>query len=109
MTETQGRTSPDLQERENQLNFERELSELLNRYSKEHDSDTPDYLLSEYLVKTLDALNVAIKARQAWFHGHLDADALADELEREVMGQGTIADAWDKCELIVSRLREVGR
>lgn len=44
-----------------------------------------------------------------WNTRHLDADALADELEREVMGQGTIRDAWDKCEVIVARLREVGQ
>ncbi len=115
MTETQGRTSPDLQEPEKQLSFERELSELLNRYSKENDSDTPDYLLSEYLVKTLDALNAAIKARQVWNTRHLDAAALADELEREVIniswldGRNPATRMLLAGKKIVARLREVGR
>lgn len=49
--------------------FEKELQSLINRHSKENDSDTPDYLLAEYLVKCMDNYALIIKKRDAWF-GH---------------------------------------
>ena len=33
--------------------FKKELCELLNKYSKENESDTPDFILAEYLIGSL--------------------------------------------------------
>lgn len=49
--------------------FERELSALLNRYSVESDSDTPDFILARYLNDCLNAFNLATNKRNAWY-GH---------------------------------------
>lgn len=47
--------------------FRQELTSLLNRYSKESDSNTPDYILAEYLIDCLNHYNSAIIKREHWF------------------------------------------
>lgn len=50
--------------------FERELSQLLNRHNKENDANTPDFVLAEYLKRCLDNFNAAVKARDDWYGIH---------------------------------------
>jgi hypothetical protein len=45
--------------------FQQELSSLLNRYSKENASDTPDFVLAEYLVHCLKAFDYAVRYRES--------------------------------------------
>ena len=47
--------------------FEHELGELINRYSEENGSNTPDYILASYLVSCLENFNKASRAREKWF------------------------------------------
>lgn len=44
-----------------------ELRAVLNRHSVENASDTPDYLLAEYVSGCLDVYARTVKARDAWF------------------------------------------
>lgn len=46
--------------------FRKELESLINRHSKENGSNTPDFILAEYLSSCLEAFDRAVKARQAW-------------------------------------------
>lgn len=48
-------------------NFEKELESLINRYSKENDSDTPDFILAKYLNACLDNFSTAINDREKWY------------------------------------------
>ena len=52
--------------RDNSLEFERELRGLLNRYSMENRSDTPDFVLARYMVQCLHAYENATSNRRAW-------------------------------------------
>ena len=47
--------------------FELQLAALLNRYSMENASNTPDYILACYLQSCLDAFAVAIQQRETWY------------------------------------------
>ena len=47
--------------------FEEEIRSAINRSSKENDSNTPDYILSEYLLTCLDAFNEATQRREAYY------------------------------------------
>lgn len=49
-------------------NFRDELTSLLNRYSIENESDTPDFLLAEYLLGCLEVFNKASRDRDR-YHG----------------------------------------
>ncbi len=50
------------------MDFHTELTALLNRYSKENDSDTPDWVLANYLIGCLQEWGDAMAAREKW-HG----------------------------------------
>lgn len=47
--------------------FTTELRQLINRYSKENGSHTPDFLLAEYLAACLTAYESVITQRDKWF------------------------------------------
>lgn len=44
-----------------------DLESLLNRHSQENASNTPDFLLAEYLLDCLRAFNKVANAREAWY------------------------------------------
>lgn len=48
--------------------FERELRFLINNHSQENASNTPDYILAQYLAACLAAWNRAVQQRETW-HG----------------------------------------
>lgn len=47
--------------------FRRELTDAINRHSRENRSDTPDFILAEYLARCLDAFDLATRDRVHWF------------------------------------------
>lgn len=47
--------------------FERDLTALINRYSMENGSDTPDFILAEYMNYCLMAFNQAVMRREEWY------------------------------------------
>jgi len=47
--------------------FKRELQSLINSYSMENGSNTPDWILAEYLQKCLDAFDEAVRLREKWY------------------------------------------
>jgi hypothetical protein len=48
-------------------NLHRELSALLNSYSVENRSDTPDFVLATFMLQCLSAFNVATRMRTNWY------------------------------------------
>jgi hypothetical protein len=49
------------------VEFEQELQHLINKYSLENGSNTPDFLLAQYLTTCLAAWNEAIELREKWY------------------------------------------
>jgi hypothetical protein len=47
--------------------FEKELSNLINRYNQENASDTPDFILAQYLLGCLETFSETTKARDLWY------------------------------------------
>jgi hypothetical protein len=45
--------------------FKKDLESLIYTYCMETDSDTPDYILAEYMASCLKAFNKATQARDA--------------------------------------------
>lgn len=46
------------------MNLEREIASALNRASAENASNTPDYILAQYLLGCLAAFNTAVQQRE---------------------------------------------
>lgn len=47
--------------------FRRDLTGLINLYSLENRSSTPDFILAEYLVNCLAAFDKAEEAKSKWY------------------------------------------
>jgi hypothetical protein len=47
--------------------FQKELRQLINRFCKESASNTPDYILAEYLCSCLDVFSTTVRAREQWY------------------------------------------
>ena len=48
-------------------NFEKDLGSLINSYSLENGSNTPDFILAEFMVKCFAAFEQASNARVKWY------------------------------------------
>lgn len=48
-----------------------EIASVLNRHCRENKSNTPDWILAEYLLLCLDAFDSAVNARASWY-GRMD-------------------------------------
>jgi hypothetical protein len=57
--------------KENCDGFKKELNDLINRWSMENGSDTPDFILVAYLYDCLMAYDKAVNARQKWYRKEL--------------------------------------
>jgi len=47
--------------------FRKELAAAINKHSKENGSNTPDFLLAEYLEKCLESFDTIITKRELWY------------------------------------------
>ena len=47
--------------------FEKELEHLLNRHSQDNVSNTPDFILAQYLLTCLAAWNTGVRQREMWY------------------------------------------
>ena len=47
--------------------FEQELTSLINKYSMENGSNTPDFILANYLQDCLRIFNVTVQQRENWY------------------------------------------
>jgi hypothetical protein len=51
----------------NRTGFKVDLKTLINRYSKEGGSDTPDFILADYMDDCLEAYDRAVTRRTEWY------------------------------------------
>lgn len=49
------------------MTFEQALTNLINGYSIENGSDTPDFILAAYIAQSLAAFNHAVNDREQWY------------------------------------------
>lgn len=50
-----------------QNDLRKKVELVINSVSAENGSDTPDFILAEYLTDCLDAYNKAVVAREKWY------------------------------------------
>lgn len=49
--------------------FVEKLAKLINEFSLENGSDTPDFILADYLADCLVSFNVTLQERKKWYGG----------------------------------------
>ena len=52
---------------QHQQTFESQLRALLNTWSKENSSNTPDFVLCQFMARSLEAFDGAVNARDRWY------------------------------------------
>lgn len=55
-------------EKNKKSEFRKSIEGLINRNSLENESDTPDFILAEYLVDCLIAFDKAVNKREKWYN-----------------------------------------
>ena len=70
--------------------LEKKLTALLNSESREDDSNTPDFILSELMVNCLDAFELVSNKREVWFGVELDILNNWDELITKALGEASM-------------------
>jgi hypothetical protein len=48
------------------IKFQKELTKLINKYSLENKSNTPDFILASYLVGCLRNFEISVQKRTGW-------------------------------------------
>lgn len=51
----------------NKEDFRARLENLINCFSLENGSDTPDFVLAQYLLDCLQSYDTALQAREEWY------------------------------------------
>lgn len=61
-----------VEERQDYQEIVRDIAQVVNKYSLEQESQTPDYILAEYMLKSLSDLNRLMRDRDYWYYGSVD-------------------------------------
>ena len=61
-----------VEERQDYQEIVRDIARVVNMYSLEQESQTPDYILAEYMLKSLSDLNRLMRDRDYWYYGSVD-------------------------------------
>lgn len=73
--------------------LEKKLSDLINCQCRENDSNTPDFLLAEFMMACLDAFELVSNKREVWFGVKLDILNDWQELITTAIGEASMC--WD--------------
>jgi hypothetical protein len=71
--------------------LQKDLAEVLNYYSAENGSDTPDFILAKFLVQCLAAFNETSRARETWYGKALRIGGVTDIAQPDPPPQTTEA------------------
>ena len=70
--------------------LEKQLSDLINCVSREQDSNTPDFLLAEFMVRCLEVFELTSNKREVWYGVELDILNNWEELIMTAMGEASM-------------------
>jgi hypothetical protein len=54
-------------EDEQPTEFERDIAAVINKHSRENESNTPDFILARFVVRSLESFEAASLRREKWF------------------------------------------
>lgn len=71
--------------------FQSRLKGTINTFSKENGSDTPDFILAQFLVDCLTVFDKAVKKRSGWYTSTSVIEASCVQTDGEIADDGHIA------------------
>ncbi len=76
--------------KQHRVEFYTELEKLINRLSIENKSNTPDFILAEFMTHCLTAFETTSLRREAWFGVSLDIARRWDEKIMQSIGEASM-------------------
>ena len=70
--------------------FRKELEHLINRHCMENGSDTPDFMLADYLSDCLVAFDKAVRIRDDWYGNKGLSKQIGFEVLSDARGSGCV-------------------
>lgn len=70
--------------------LEKKLSDLINCECRENDSNTPDFILSEFMIACLEAFELTNNKREVWYGVELDILNNWKELIETAIGEASM-------------------
>jgi len=70
--------------------LENKLGDLINIECRENDSNTPDFILAEFMMKCLDAFELASNKREVWYGVELDISNNWEVLITQAMAEASM-------------------
>lgn len=66
------------------MSFKKELQVLINKHSRENNSNTPDYILAEFMNSCLKAFEIGVVDREKYYgrSERVVSDLLAEETDQ---------------------------
>lgn len=74
----------------NEPTFQEELEALINKHCLERHSDTPDFILAEFMANCLHEFNKAVSNRTRWY---CPADDDAEQKVQRIVGDSAASDS----------------
>ena len=65
------------------MSFKKELGLLLNKYSMENGSDTPDFVLARFIEESICAFDNAVTSREEWYGRYQMPDIISGQEDNE--------------------------
>lgn len=90
--------------------FRKELEKLINQFSIENGSDTPDFILAQYLANCLAIFDLAMREREKWYGRRMlyDSESTIDmegqvvtkdqDIKRDLLENGNISSPMMEAE-----------
>lgn len=79
--------------------FQDELANLINRYSLENGSNTPDFILALYLQQCLTTFNDIVRKREDWYGRRCGIGGGCIDLHKQM--QARVTQALEEAEALV--------
>ena len=73
-----------LDQMQKEANIRKDFEHIINKYSLENESNTPDFILAGFLLECLKVFQMSTKARDKWYDVHLEPGNKYFEDDKEV-------------------------
>ena len=77
--------------------FLRAMAAVVNRFSRENASNTPDYILAEFMDATLAAFEKASRAREKWYGAELKIGGSTLTVLSETAQRDAVQQSYEYC------------
>ena len=73
----------NVEDRQDYREIVRDIAQVVNKYRLEQESQTPEHILAEYMLRSLSDFNRLMQDRDYWYYGSADPKSDSNRLMRD--------------------------